>query len=178
MTSNGRTDRGPILEAGQIWLIEQCASSPLAALDRDALGRANVVLYERALADVVSEALPLGSYAEALPPRSAPPSGTVSPRAVAFAAEGWSVVQLVEARPGWRDRLRQSADRLAPLGGDDLTVLAIARETPGQAADACLRRLSELVAEFADDEPPTVIFGPLALRSPAAHAFTANGLAG
>jgi hypothetical protein len=97
---------------GQVWLIEHGPESPLSAQDSDALVQANVVLYDRALAPLVAEVLPLGSYGEPLPyaagPYAAGPyaaGGTLSPRASALAAEGWSVVQLVAATSDRRARL-------------------------------------------------------------------------
>ena len=86
---------------GQIWLIEHDPETALSAADRDVLGNANVVLFDRALASLVIEALPLGTYAEPLPAGSS----ALSPRALEFAAEGWGVVQLVAATPARQARL-------------------------------------------------------------------------
>lgn len=94
---------------GQVWLIEHDPDSALPALDRDALAQANVVLYDRALAPLVAEMLPLGSYAEPLPFGDATPS----PRALDLAAEGWSVVQLVAARASRRAHLHSVPPRIA-----------------------------------------------------------------
>ncbi len=171
----------PMIQPGQIWLVQHSSATSLSALDRAALTGANVVLYDRLLAPLVARVLPIGSYAEPLP-RNGAVASAISPRALQFAAEGWSVVQLVEARPGWRERLQTAPEVLVPPGGaDDLPVLAIAKTGADRSpkGDACWRRLPELVGEFGDDDPPTLIFGPLPVRHPAqTRAFTANGLAG
>lgn len=168
------------LEPGQIWLVESFGSS-LSPLHRDALGRANVVLYDRALAPLVARVLPIGTYAEPLPFTGAAGSA-ISPRAFQFAADGWSVVQLVEACGGWRRQLRDAARTLTgPNGRFDLPLRAIAATAADRyrRRDGCLRDLAGVVAELGDDELLTAIVGPLGVRYPAqGHAFTANGLAG
>jgi hypothetical protein len=95
MPENRSDLQTPAVLSGQIWLIEHDPDSALSAPDRDALAQANVVLFDRALASLVIETLPLGTYAEPLPAGSA----ALSPRALEFAAEGWGVVQLVAATP-------------------------------------------------------------------------------
>ena len=159
-----REDRQPSLEPairpGQIWLIEQPSTTAFFTLDRDALTSANVVIYDRPLAPLVARFLPTGAYAEPLSLDAQAAGSAISPRALQFAAEGWSVVQLVEARPGRRERLRDAADRRLRW-------------------DGCLRNCSDLIDEFEDDDPLTLVFGPLVIRYPApAYAFAANGLAG
>src|SRR6267378_806939 len=69
------------VDPGQIWLIEHDPSAALAALDRAVLTRANVVLYDRALAALVAQALPIGAYAEPLPATSAAAGPAIAPRA-------------------------------------------------------------------------------------------------
>jgi hypothetical protein len=93
--------QAPAVLSGQIWLIEHNPDFPLSAPDRDALAQANVVLFDRTLASLVIEVLPLGTYAEPLPAGSS----ALSPRALEFAAEGWGVVQLVAATPARPARL-------------------------------------------------------------------------
>jgi hypothetical protein len=139
---------------GQIWLVEHGAGMPLSPLDRVLLGGANVVLYDRALASLVAQVLPLGAYAEPLAgvePASGP---AITPRALDFATEGWSGV---------------------------LPVRVVAKDTAGheRAFDAGGDKFAELIREFGDNERLTLVFGPLATLGPGpAHAFTANGLAG
>ncbi len=169
----------PAIAPGQIWLIEQKPAAPLSPLDRAALTGANVVLYDRALADLVAHALPLWGYAEPLPANSG--GAAISPRALHFAAEGWSVVQLVEARPERRPRVTTAAAALmSTTAGCDLPVQIIAKTGADiyRKRDARSPALAELADEFGD-EPLTLVFGPLAARpSPSAGTFTANGLAG
>src|SRR5204862_344222 len=81
------------------------AGMPLSPLDRAVLAAANVVLYDRALASLVAQLLPLGAYAEPLPGVEPATGPAIMPRALDFAAEGWSVVQLVAAGPAWRARM-------------------------------------------------------------------------
>ena len=181
-----REDRQPSLEPairpGQIWLIEQPSTTALFTLDRDALTRANVVIYDRPLAPLVARFLPTGAYAEPLSLDAQAAGSPISPRALQFAAEGWSVVQLVETRPGLRERLHDAVGALMPLnGGGDLPLLAIAKAATDRHRrwDGCLRNCFDLIDEFGDDDPLTLVFGPLVIRNPApAYAFAGNGLAG
>jgi siroheme synthase len=172
----------PAIRPGQIWLIEQPSATAVFPLDRGALTSADVVIYDRALAPLVARFLPIGTYAEPLPLNAQAAGSAISPRALQFAAEGWSVVQLVDARPGRRKRLHDAVAALLPLSrGGDLPVLAIAK-TPADRHrrwDGCLRNSSDLIDEFGDEDPLTLVFGPLVIRYPApAYAFAANGLAG
>ena len=99
--------QAPAILPGQIWLIEQDPHFPLSTAGRDALAQANVVLFDRTLALLVIEALPLGTYAEPLPAAAS----ALSPRALEFAAEGWTVVQLVGASPARPARLHTAWPR-------------------------------------------------------------------
>src|SRR5205814_8499035 len=94
---------------GQIWLVEHDLRRPLAAGDRDALTSVNVALYERPLAPLVAAVLPIGAYAEPLPAKAGSTPAALSPRAIAFAGEGWSVAQLVEAGAEAEARARRLA---------------------------------------------------------------------
>ncbi|TMK07211.1 MAG: hypothetical protein E6G72_15740, partial [Alphaproteobacteria bacterium] len=102
---DGSVPQLPDVLPGQIWLVEHSAGMPLSPLDRAVLAAANVVLYDRALASLVAQLLPLGAYAEPLPGVEPATGPAIMPRALDFAAEGWSVVQLVAAGPAWRARL-------------------------------------------------------------------------
>ena len=101
MRENRSDLQTPAVLPGQVCLIEHDPDSALSVPDRDALAQANVVLFDRALAPLVIEVLPLGTYAEPLPAASS----ALSPRALEFAAEGWGVVQLVAASPARPARL-------------------------------------------------------------------------
>jgi hypothetical protein len=172
----------PTVDPGQIWLAEQDPAWPLSTVDRDALTNANVVIYDRALAPLVAQVLPIGGYAEPLSVAGHATGPEISQRALTLAGEGWSVAQLVEASPSRRLRMRILPPALVRAGGaGDLPVRVIAKA----AADRCrvldlgLHELSEFLGEFAKDELLTLVFGPVVARNTAqAHAFIANGLAG
>jgi hypothetical protein len=182
MRDDERSPPLPTLKPRQLWLIEQVPATALSGLDRGAITSANVVIYDRALASVVAEALPLGGYAEPLSFFCQESGRALSPRALQFAAEGWSVVQLVEASPCWRERLQQAPGELSGVSAaGDAAVRLIAKHGA--------ERYKELGADLAvlpapaddrdHDHPMTVIFGPVAIRSIAQpYPFTANGLAG
>src|SRR5947209_20323637 len=95
----------PIINPGQIWIVEHDLTAALCALDRDALTNANAVIYDRTLAPLVAQILPMGAYAEPLSLAGQLAGPAISPRALELAGEGWSVVQLVAARPGRGERL-------------------------------------------------------------------------
>lgn len=167
---------------GQIWLVEHGAGMPLSPLDRAVLAAANVVLYDRALASLIAQVLPLGAYAEPLAgvePASGP---AITPRALDFATEGWSVVQFVTAGPAWRARLATLPPALLRARRDGVLPVRVVAEGSGgheRAFDAGRDEFAELIREFGDNEQLTLVFGPLATLGPVpAHAFTANGLAG
>ena len=167
---------------GQIWLVEHGAGMPLSPLDRAVLAAANVVLYDRALASLVAQLLPLGAYAEPLPGVEPATGPAITPRALDFAAEGWSVVQLVAAGPAWRARLAALPPALFRASRDGaLPVRVVAKDSGGheRAFDAGHDDFAELIRGFGDSERLTLVLGPLAApRSAPAYAFTANGLAG
>jgi hypothetical protein len=102
------------IRPGEIWLVEQALDADLAPLDRDAVATANVILYDRALEAMVAEILPLGTYAEPLAREGQGAAPAISSRARRFAEDGWSVVQIVEARPGWREQVQRATAGLGP----------------------------------------------------------------
>ena len=164
--------------AGQIWLVEHEIGRPLAGGDRAALTGANVVLYQRELAPLVASLLPVGSYAE--PTEEA----GLSPRAVTFAGEGWSVAQRLQSGDGLEARLQRLSEALAALGRlGDLPISVTVKPAVGRPRelDASVRTAASILADVAREGMLTLVFGPLPLRFAAAgraHAFTANGLAG
>jgi hypothetical protein len=182
MRKDRRTEDGPNIQPGQIWLIEQSAPTALCALDDHALADADVVLYDRVFARLLTLLLPLGGYAEPLLAEADDGHPAISSRALKLAADGWSVVQLIEPSRRWRQRLRRAADELGPLNGDgSLTIQAVAKTTaaPGRRREAPVTDLPELVDALSEDELLTLIVGPLAGSTPAATcAFVGNGLAG
>src|SRR5947209_14435891 len=182
MRENGPSPHLPSVDPGQIWLIEHDSATALGALDRAVLTHANVVLYDRTLAPLVAEVLPIGAYAEPLSAATVAAGPAVAPRALDFAAEGWSVVQLVAAGPTWRARLPIVPPALLRAHRDGaLPVRVITKGVAGghHEWDASLDDIAGLLRGSGDDDLLTLVFGPVALRHPAhAHAFTANGLAG
>jgi hypothetical protein len=181
MRDDGLPRQSATIEPGQIWLVEHDAAE-LSLLDRAVLSGANVVLYDRALAPVLAQSLPLGAYAEPLSPTIAGAAPAIAPRALDFAAEGWSVVQLVSAGPAWRARLPILPPMLSRAHRDaGLPVRVNAKDAHRRERDihTSVEELAELLREFGADERLTLVFGPLvAHRVAPAHAFTANGLAG
>ena len=73
---------GPNIRRGQIWLIKQPAALRLATVDAGALAGADVVLYQRALAPLVSH----GRYAEPLAADGEEDAVLLSPQALKLAA--------------------------------------------------------------------------------------------
>ena len=112
----------------------------------------------------------------------------IAPRALQFAADGWSVLQLVEWRNGWRRKLRSTTEEMYRVGAVMPPLLAIGTITAGR-----YRPLHKIPADLADccrrtrPRPPAL---PDLYAAPARHwrsvirlpasgqAFTANGLAG
>ena len=161
-------------------MIEQPLGKGLSSLDRGALSSADIVIYDRPLAALVAQVLPIGRYAEPLFDNGeAQPA--VLPRALRFASEGWRVAQLLEARQGDNHRLHDAVEALIRLQADDLPLLAIVkRAVDGQQLwDGRLHNLAELIDKFAADDPLTLILGPLfAGCATPPHTFAGNGLAG
>jgi hypothetical protein len=170
----------PAVRPGEIWLVEHAIDADLAPLNRDAVGSANVILYDRALETLIAEILPLGTYAEPLPDRVHGTAAAISPRALRFAADGWRVVQIVEAHPGWRERVNNQAASLAPSPDGEVPIVVIAKANgEGHQREAYACGLPALIDGFADDDPLALVLGPLAAHDPVpGQAFTANGLAG
>ena len=169
---------------GEIWLIEHDMRRPLAGGERDALTSANVVLYERTLAPLVASVLPIGAYAEPLPEKAETGGPGLSPRAIRFAGDGWSVVQLIEAGGDAESRARRISETLSSVGHiGDLPVLVTLKPTAGRSRefDASLRTAPDLARNLTPEGVLTLVIGPLPLRFPLpgpAHAFAGNGLAG
>jgi siroheme synthase len=180
MDEDQRSKLVATVRPGEYWLIEQPPGKGLSSFDCSALSSADIVIYDRSLAALVAQVLPIGRYAEPLF-HGGEPQPAVSPRAWRFAAEGWRVAQLIEGRRGDKQRLRDAVEALIQLQADDLPLLAIAKRRVDrqQLRDGRLYDLPELIDEFAPDDPLTLILGPLVGGCAAPpHAFAGNGLAG
>lgn len=182
MGAEQKSGRLPTVKPGQIWFIEHASAAALFPCDRHALTGVDVVIYDRALAPVVASVLPIGAYAEPLSLEPPAAGLAIAPRALGFAAEGWSVAQLVETRAKRHASLQLASEALISLGcASDLPVLAIAKTPPDRYQEqvACLQVLPGLADEFAGHDLLTLIFGPLVARySAQSYAVAANGLAG
>lgn len=174
MSAIGQPSEPISLNSGQIWIIEQELASDLFSLDRGAIARADVVLYDRALTPLLAELLPRGGYAEPLSGENGS-AATLAPRAVALAAEGWNVVQLVEAGRARAQRFELGADL---PGCVPLQVIAKTPVERYRTREAHLPALDDLIGGL-DGALLTLVVGPFGRsRAAASGAFTANGLAG
>jgi hypothetical protein len=154
---------------------------------RRILDRANVVIYDRDLAEAVAAILPLGTYAEPAAPAGEFGDPTAL-RAARFAADGWSVVRLVAARASQRDRvgrIRRLADALAATPAQtDLaaTVYAEAGDGVCEPTETRLSRLDLVVVTYPRDARLTIVIQPsadaVATAGPRLRAVAGNGLAG
>jgi siroheme synthase len=180
MGGDERSKLAATVRPGEYWLIEQPPSKELSSLDRSALSSADIVIYDRPLATLVAQVLPIGRYAEPLfHNREAEPA--VSLRALRFAAEGWRVAQLLETSRGDKQRLHDAVEALIQFQAGDPPLLAIAKRAVDEQRlqDGRLHNLPELIGKFAADDPLTLILGPLVAGGAApSYAFAGNGLAG
>src|SRR3954466_84800 len=161
MSENWQSSGTQTVRPGEIWVIEQSPETGLAPLDRDALNAANVVLYDRALAPLVAEILPLGTYAEPLSPMLQSAESVISPRAQRFAQDGWSVVQIIATQSGWSERACDSVERLSALRKHGEIPIRVVSKAPthGQPQSAaCLGSLSALIDGFSKSDTLTLIF--------------------
>ena len=171
----------PLVEPGQLWLVELSPDEPLSDAARCALDGANVVIYDRALADAVALALPLGTYAEPAPARS----DAAAARAVHFARDGWSVARLLPARLASRDRTRRVQDIVDELaaakiaGRLPVTIVAAGPDGIDERIEARFDDLASIVASHPRDTRLAIVIDAFAGAAAARlHAVAANGLAG
>lgn len=175
----------PTVAPGQLWLVElPIATSAPCASARHAVDGANVIVYDRALAERLADLLPLGSYAEAAPSDDGVGDRAVL-RCVGFARDGWSVVRLLPARLPQRARgrrLRDLVDELASAGVPGaLPVVLLAESGDGirERADTRLDRLGETVATYSGDTQLTILIDAFGAAAGARlQAIAANGPAG
>jgi hypothetical protein len=172
----------PAITPGQLWLIELPVDGAAPASVRHALDGVNVVIYDRALAGAVAEALPFGSYAE---PASTQ-SDAIAARCVRFARDGWSVARLMPACVSQRERTRRVQDVV-----DELAAARVAGRLPvsilAETADGIEERYEarfDDLAAIVDSHPGDTLlaividaFGD-AVAPARLHAVAGNGLAG
>jgi hypothetical protein len=180
----------PAAGPGRLYLIECCGGElGLTAAEQEALVGANIVVYERPLAALVAAVLPLGGYAEPAPDAGQPPDSPVFERCLKFALDGWSVVQLMQRRPGaerakW---IEEAAAQLVSAGvSSDIPVLVrvdaacggpLTIETQLRSAHAVIA--DQGLAGGVEMGGLMLVLGPSAAGpAPQVYAFAANGLAG
>jgi hypothetical protein len=176
----------PVAGPGRLYLIERCGGElGLTDAEHAAIAGANIIVYERPLADLVAAELPLGAYAEPAPAAGQASAGPVFERCLKFALDGWSVVQLMERRPG-ADRARwigDAVEQLAAAGVSGATPVLVLADT------ACGEPLSietTLCSAEAVIDGRGIAAGGLMMAlgpiipgpAPQVYAFAANGLAG
>ena len=178
----------PVVRPGQLWLVEFPATAPeVAPLEYRALGNANVVIYDRALAPAVARFLPLGGYAEPVV-SSDGQSGAGSERCVRFVRDGWSVARLLD--PGFRsgrerlDKIRQLSHSLltSEMPGDlPVQIFVSAASGRYQRNETQLHRLDAIIGAYAPLRSSTFTIILDVTDTGGAPRFSvasANGLAG
>jgi hypothetical protein len=181
---------GPGAGPGRLYLIEHRSDElGLSAAERAALAGANIIVYERSLAALVAAILPLGAYAEPVSEAGRAQNGPVFERCLKFALDGWSVVQLIERRPG-AERARWTRDATEQLVNAGVSIDTPVRvlvesgsggplsiETRLRSADAVIA--DRLLPNGAMPDGVMIVFGPIGPGpAPQLYAFAANGLAG
>lgn len=171
----------PVIAAGQLWIAELPLEGALPAPVHHALGGANVVIYDRALAGPVAQALSLGGYAE---PADATGSQAAAARGVRFARDGWSVARLWPAGLSPRERTRRVQDIVDELAAvkvlGRLPVLVIA-QCGGieERVETRFDDLAAVVVSYPRDTRLTVVIDAFGGAGAARlHGIAANGLAG
>jgi hypothetical protein len=175
------------MRPGQLWLVELPATAPeFAPLEYRALGNANVVIYDRALAPTIARLLPLGGYAEPAA-SSGGQSGAEAERCARFVRDGWSVARLFcPSFHSGRERLdtiRQLSYRLLSEMPADLPVLVFVSAGRGgyERNETRLSRLGGVIAAYASVRCSTftiVLDVTDTGGTPRFSVASANGLAG
>ena len=170
--------------SGRLCLIELCGGGlDLNSTERQALGSADIIVYERPLAALIEAVLPPGLYAE---PAAAGHMADkpIFARCLRFALDGWNVVQLIEprataARAKW---MQDAAEQLVAAGVPaDVCVLVLVDMACGGplSIKTPLRAAHTVIADRGLTSGLMLVFGPIAAGpAPPVHTFTANGLAG
>jgi sulfate/thiosulfate transport system ATP-binding protein len=164
----------PSVAAGELWLIALPAgNSEPTPLERDALTHANVIIFDRALTDIVADVMPLGGYAE-------PTDGDGLARSLQFARDGWSVIRLI-ASPDDRDGEFPAAQKLRDAGAlGDWRIRRLLQQHGRWICDDDARLGN---ANFLSTKPPAgfreaIVVSAAVTAAPALCAVMSNGLAG
>jgi hypothetical protein len=170
----------PAIAPGQLWIMQLCDNGAVTEPVRRAFDAANVVIYDRALADTVADLLPLGGYAEPAAAQEA-----AAARCVRFARDGWSVIRAVPARLPQRERTRcvqDIVDEFAAAkipGRLPVTVFAQASDGIEELRNARFDDLATITATHPRDTLLTVVIDAFAVAPQARlHLVAGNGLAG
>jgi hypothetical protein len=173
-----RVENLPAITPGELWLLPPPGlGTEIGSLARHALTKANVIIYDRAVVDLVATILPLGGYAE-------PASSDGMRRCIQFARDGWSVVRLLAdtpSREGVDECFVALVAKLRRAGAP--TDLAVSRftEIDGRLhrAKLPLYELDALLRWHSTGKPTAIAFDAFACRRGMAQPVTvANGLAG
>jgi hypothetical protein len=170
----------PSLEPGQLWIVQfpSCNSDTLPG-EYSVLTNANVLIYDRALAPVVSSFLPLGGYAE--PAAESVVHETAVERCLGFARNGWSVARLV--RTGGRalvEEFRQLSNALLSryVSAPDLPIAIYTNL--GEGFEKAEFQLGDVdLSYFELSRPATIVIGVITEADASNLSFpSTNGLAG
>jgi hypothetical protein len=171
----------PVIAPGQLWLVELPIDGAPPAPVRHAIDGANVVIYDRDLAETVAKSLPLGNYAEP----ASPHSEAAAARCVRFARDGWSVARLLPARLSQRERTRRVQDvvdefAMARVAGRlPVSIIAMTKDGIEEQLEARFDDLAAIVDSHPRDTQLAIVIDAFAGGASARlHMVAANGLAG
>jgi hypothetical protein len=174
----------PAVEPGQLWLIETAVDGALSASAHHAVDGASVVIYDRALAARLADALPLGTYAEA-GESTDQASDPAAARTMRFVCDGWGVARLVPAGPTQRQRIvrvRRLVEELAATKSAAeiaVTVHGELKDGVCEPTETRLDRLDQVVVTYPRDARLTIVVGGINGHIGArVQAIAGNGLAG
>ena len=171
--------RLPRVRPGELWYVQFLSRQPrLSPLEYSALTTANAVIYDRALAPIVANWLPIGGYAELGAPRD-----RAAERCLRFTSDGWSVARLVDLQSDWVDDLRHLSARLLRVPASAASSVSVIVNAGGsyQKIEAELPELGDISRVFGSGEPVTMTIIIDGLETGTAPHFvvaSANGLAG
>lgn len=177
----------PTVKPGQLWWVElRSTEAQFAPLEYRALQTANVVVYDRSLANTVSRVLPVGGYAEPAIANDGASDRSLE-RGLRLVRDGWSVVRLIdhEATSEFvgRQQMMNIRRLLLANGLAASPVLSFANSGHGvyERSEATLDSFGQLIAWRASAWPQTltIVFGSIGDEAgPRFSVASSNGLAG